>query len=382
MSNYKLIKDINPNIYRGYDIRAIYGVDLNEDIAYTIGLSYGEYILNEGYNKCVIGHDNRDSSEPIYKALVEGIISAGDIEVKLIGLVTTPMYYFAQLHLNNGKGIMPGIMITASHNPKEYNGLKISFNDFGNACGQMIQDFRIFTEKNTARLLEENNIEIIGRTVECDIKEDYLALVKSSIKLGDKKVKVVVDTANGTASIIAKEMYNMFDNIELIPLYMESDSRFPHHHPDPSVEKNNEDLKKAVIENKADLGIGIDGDGDRVGVIDENGNMIYIDFFAIIIWRDIMNKVSNKNCIYLTVEDAENKMKNIKDKIQGINKIDLIKENEDGTKEYVIESKNDIDLRKILFTELAKENITIFEMKKADSTLEDAFMKIIEGGNK
>ena len=98
--------------------------------------------------------------------------------------------------------------------------------------------------------------------------------------------------------------------------------------------------------------------------------------------ENLENKVSNKNCIYLTVEDAENKMKNIKDKIQGINKIDLIKENEDGTKEYVIESKNDIDLRKILFTELATENITIFEMKKADSTLEDAFMKIIEGGNK
>ena len=103
---------------------------------------------------------------------------------------------------------------------------------------------------------------------------------------------------------------------------------------------------------------------------------------AIATKENLENKVSNKNCIYLTVEDAENKMKNIKDKIQGINKIDLIKENEDGTKEYVIESKNDIDLRKILFTELAKENITIFEMKKADSTLEDAFMKIIEGGNK
>ena len=98
--------------------------------------------------------------------------------------------------------------------------------------------------------------------------------------------------------------------------------------------------------------------------------------------ENLENKVSNKNCIYVTVEDTENKMKNIKEKIQGINKIDLIKENEDGTKEYVIESKNDIDLRKILFTELAKENITIFEMKKADSTLEDAFMKIIEGGNK
>ena len=98
--------------------------------------------------------------------------------------------------------------------------------------------------------------------------------------------------------------------------------------------------------------------------------------------ENLENKVSNKNCIYVTVEDTENKMKDIKDKIKDINKLELIKENEDGTKEYVIESKNDVDLRKILFTELAKENITIFEMKKADSTLEDAFMKIIEGGNK
>ena len=98
--------------------------------------------------------------------------------------------------------------------------------------------------------------------------------------------------------------------------------------------------------------------------------------------ENLENKVSNKNCIYVTVEDTENKMKDIKDKIKDINKLELIKENEDGTKEYMIESKEGIDLRKILFTELAKENITIFEMKKADSTLEEAFMKVIEGGNK
>ena len=98
--------------------------------------------------------------------------------------------------------------------------------------------------------------------------------------------------------------------------------------------------------------------------------------------ENLENKVSNKNCIYVTVEDIENKMKDIKDKIKDINKLELIKENEDGTKEYMIESKEGIDLRKILFTELAKENITIFEMKKADSTLEEAFMKVIEGGNK
>jgi len=98
--------------------------------------------------------------------------------------------------------------------------------------------------------------------------------------------------------------------------------------------------------------------------------------------ENLENKVSNKNCIYVTVEDTENKMKDIKDKIKDISKLELIKENEDGTKEYMIESKEGIDLRKILFTELAKENITIFEMKKADSTLEEAFMKVIEGGNK
>ena len=116
--------------------------------------------------------------------------------------------------------------------------------------------------------------------------------------MGDKKVKVVLDTANGTASIIAKEVYSMFDNIELVPLNIESDPAFPNHHPDPSVEANNKMLKDEVIKTHADVGIGIDGDGDRVGIIDENGTMIFIDFFAIIIWRDIMDKVENKNALF------------------------------------------------------------------------------------
>lgn len=299
MNNYKLIEKINPNIYRGYDIRAIYGQDLTEDIAYTIGVSYGKYILQKGYKKCVIGKDNRSSSDPLCEALVAGITCNKEVEVILIGLVTTPMYYFAQKYLNDNKDeIMPGIMITASHNPKEYNGLKISFDNFGNACGQMIQDFRIFVEDTTKKLIEEDFERKESGTIKYeDVKEEYLKLVKDTIKLGKRKVKVVVDTANGTASIIAKEMYEMFD-LELVPLYMESDSRFPNHHPDPSVEANNADLKKAVIENKADLGIGIDGDGDRVGLIDEKGNMIYMDFFAIIVWRDIMSKVENKKALF------------------------------------------------------------------------------------
>lgn len=286
MSKFNIYKNINPNIFRGYDIRAIYGQDLNEDIAYTIGLSFGSYIREKGYEKCIIGHDNRTSSEPLSEALIEGITSTG-VDVVFLGLCTTPMYYYAQKYLK----IDPGIMITASHNPKEYNGFKMAFDDFGNACGQMIQDFRVYTEEGN---FKKGN----GKISKYDIKQNYLDAIKESIDLGDKKIKVVVDTANGTASIIAKEVYNMFNNIELIPLYIDSNPDFPNHHPDPSVESNNADLKKAVLENHADLGIGIDGDGDRVGVIDEKGNMIFIDFYAIIIWRDIMSKVQNKKALF------------------------------------------------------------------------------------
>lgn len=295
---YKVIENINPNIFRGYDIRAIYGKDLDENIAYTIGLAYAKYIRNNGYDRCVIGRDNRSSSLPLSEALIQGIIEGDNIEVIDIGLVTTPMYYYGQIFLNDGKNIMPGIMITASHNPKEYNGMKMTVNDFGNACGEMIQEFRRFVEENSKKEVN-NERDVLGHVVKENVREGYLNLVKKSIDLGDRKIKAVVDTANGTASIIAQEMFDMFkDKIEMIPLYMESDPEFPNHHPDPSVESNNEDLKKAVLENKADLGIGIDGDGDRVGIIDENGKMIFADFYAIIVWRYLMDKVTNKKALF------------------------------------------------------------------------------------
>ena len=291
MGNYKILNDINPNIFRGYDIRGIYGVDLDENVAYTIGKSFGTYIQKNGnYTACVIGHDNRASSPSLSDALIQGITETG-VNVLDIGLCTTPMYYYGQLNLGKAGEMMPGIMITASHNPKEYNGFKMSLNDFGNACGEMIQDFRRFTEKCEF-------IEGKGNIIEKDIKQGYLDLVRDSIELGNRKIKAVVDCGNGTASLIVKEMYSMFGGIELIPICCDSDPDFPNHHPDPSVEENNEMLKKAVIEHNADLGIGIDGDGDRVGVIAEDGKMIYIDFYAIIIWRDIMNKVQNKKALF------------------------------------------------------------------------------------
>ncbi|MEG1990284.1 MAG: phosphomannomutase/phosphoglucomutase [Clostridia bacterium] len=283
--NLEINKNINPEIYRGYDIRAIYGTDLDENVAYTIGRAFGSYVIDKGYNKCVVGHDNRESSIPLSDALIKGITQSG-LDVTFIGLVTTPMYYFAQKELK----LYPGIMVTASHNPKEYNGFKIAFDDFGNACGELIQDFRRFVEAGN---FKTGN----GKVGSEDIRSRYLDLIKKSIDLGNRKITAVVDCANGTTSIIAKEAFEMM-GINIIPLYMESDANFPNHHPDPSVESNNEMLKKIVLENKADLGIGLDGDGDRVGIIDENGKMIFIDLFAIIIWRDIMSKIDNKSALF------------------------------------------------------------------------------------
>ena len=292
MNKYEIVKNINPNIFRGYDIRGIYGEDLYENVAYTIGRGYATYVKKKGYTKCVIGHDVRSSSPTLSDALISGIIESG-MDVIDIGLTTTPMFYFAQIKLSERKNeILPGIMITASHNPKEHNGFKMSFDNFGNACGSMIVDFRNF--------ISECNFDAgKGEVLHADVKKDYLELIKNSISLGDKKIKAVVDCANGTACILVKEIFEMFkDKIEMIPLYCDADPNFPNHHPDPSVEENNKDLKAEVIKNHADLGIGIDGDGDRVGIIDETGKMVFIDFYAIIIWRDIMSKVSNKHALF------------------------------------------------------------------------------------
>ena len=283
-----IAENINPNIFRGYDIRAIYGEDLDENVAYTIGKSYGSYIQKIKNKKvAIVGHDNRISSSPLSKALIKGMLETG-LDVIDIGLVTTPMFYYAWQIFN----VPSGIMVTASHNPKEYNGFKMAFDEFGNACGEMIQEFRRFTEAG-------DFIQGTGRLAKQDIMDKYLDLIKSSLNFGDKKIKVVIDAANATGSIVVEKAFKLFpNNIELVPIYCESNPDFPNHHPDPCVEENNADLKKAVIAHRADVGIGLDGDADRVGVIDENGNMIYIDDFMIIMWRDLMSKAENKNALF------------------------------------------------------------------------------------
>ena len=276
---------VNKLMFREYDIRGIYNEDIDEEVSYLIGRAFGSNLKRMGKTETLVGYDNRISSPIIEKNLIKGITESG-INVVRLGLVTTPMYYYGWDLLN----IKCGVMITASHNPKEYNGFKFSYNGIHNAYGKDVYNLydtiinKDFTSGN-------------GTITNKDIKSEYIKLLWKNIELGNRKLKVVYDCGNGTTSIVAKDVFNN-PNIEFIPIFADSNPEFPNHHPDPCVEENLRDLKKKVLETQADVGIAFDGDGDRVGVVDEKGNMIDIDKYMIIIWRDIYNKVENKKGLF------------------------------------------------------------------------------------
>lgn len=291
---------LNKLMFREYDIRGIYGTDIDEEVSYHIGRAYATRLLSLGKNKMIVGYDNRASSPIIEENLVKGLTEGG-VDVVRLGLVTTPMYYYAWDKLN----IKCGIMITASHNPKEYNGFKMSYNGIHNCFGKDVIDLYYI-------IINSIYSEGKGTITNVNIKQDYINMINSHIDLGNNKLKVVYDCGNGTTSIVASDIFKS-DSIEYIPLFAESDPNFPNHHPDPSVPENLKKLSEKVIETQADLGIAFDGDGDRVGAVDEKGNIITIDKFMIIIWRDIYNKVNIKKGFYdvkcsKAVEDELNRL--------------------------------------------------------------------------
>ena len=280
----ELKKDICKNIFREYDLRGIYGKEINEQDAYTIGRSFGTYIKRFNETQTIIGHDNRHSSPSLSQALITGIRESG-IDVIDLGLVTTPMYYTARKIYN----INTGIMITASHNPSEYNGFKMAFSSIGNAYGELIQDFRKFTE-------ELKFDEGQGKYEERNIKEDYIKTLCESLDI-KKEVKVVVDCGNGTGSIIIKDVLDKL-GIKYYPIYCDSDPDFPNHHPDPSVKENQIDLAKKVVELGYDFGFGVDGDADRVGIVDELGNVISADIYMLIMYRHLNKNLKTRKALF------------------------------------------------------------------------------------
>ena len=281
----EITKKINSAIFREYDVRGIYGEDLNEDVAYTVGKAFGSYISKLGQNKVIIGYDNRQSHEVIYPALMKGILDSG-VDVISLGLVTTPMHNFAKIYYD----VDAGIMVTASHNPKEYNGFKMSVQKEDSLFGNDLQDFKKFLDE-----YEYTSGE--GKVTEANVFPAYLDNLKKSLNFGKRRVKAAIDCGNGTGSVFIKDILKEF-NIECEFLYCESDSNFPNHIPDPAVKDNLKDLGDKVKELGYDLGVAVDGDTDRCGLVLEDGTFVSADLIMAIFYRDLAPSMDVKKGVF------------------------------------------------------------------------------------
>lgn len=262
----------DPSILREYDIRGIVGQTLNPADARAVGQAFGTMVRAKGGSHVCVGYDGRLSSPELSAAMVAGLTSVG-VNVTRIGLGPTPMLYFAVKHT----GADAGVMITGSHNPPEYNGIKMLHQ--GPVYGAAIQEIgRI----SAAGELASGQ----GAAKDLDVREAYLAMLVAAYK-GTKPLKVVWDCGNGAAGEITRKLVERLPG-EHVVLFGDIDGTFPNHHPDPTVEKNLVDLKKAVAEHKADLGIGFDGDGDRIGAIDQNGQVVWGDQLLAIYASEIL----------------------------------------------------------------------------------------------
>jgi phosphomannomutase/phosphoglucomutase len=265
--------DINPKVFREYDIRGIVGQDLDEGIVRLLGRAIGTYFAERGKKSVAVGRDCRLSSPSFAAALTEGLLSTGR-DVTDLGIIPTPLLYFAVFE----KKMESGVMITGSHNPPEYNGFKMMSGE-ETLYGQHIQDIYAIIQKG--RFAEGK-----GSSRAFDIIPEYGDYVSGRVRIA-KKLKVVVDAGNGTGGHVAVPLFEKL-GCEVVPLYCEMDGRFPNHHPDPTLPEAMKDLICTVLETKADLGIGYDGDADRLGVVDDRGRLLWGDQLLIVFARDIL----------------------------------------------------------------------------------------------
>ncbi len=265
-------------IFREYDIRGVVGKDLTPDLAERIGKAFGTTLRRRGLSRIVVARDGRESSPALFSKLVSGLTSTG-IEVTDIGVGPTPLLYFALFNLPTEGGVM----ITASHNPSEYNGFKLCIGK-ESLHGEDLQKLR--------RMIEAGDFEF-GRSAPVKSQEaislylDYLKRHFESVRA--RGLKVVVDGGNGMGGLAGPQALRAC-GCEVIELYCEVDSRFPNHHPDPTVPENLRDLIATVRKEKADLGIAYDGDADRLGVVDERGEILWGDQLMVIFSREVLRK--------------------------------------------------------------------------------------------
>lgn len=272
-----------PEIFKAYDIRGIVGKSLTIDTVRAIGQALGSEALARAQKTIVIGRDGRLSGPDFAKALAEGITSTG-IDVIDIGCVATPITYFAAYHL----GANSCVSITGSHNPPEYNGLKMVLGG-QTLYGAMIQDLR-------RRIVEGDLAKGAGKVTHTDVRQAYIERILSDVKLA-RPMKIVLDSGNGVAGNTAPELFKRL-GCELTELFSEVDGNFPNHHPDPSKPENLEDVIHALKNGDAELGLAFDGDGDRLGVVTKDGEIIYPDRQLMLFAADVLSRVPGGEIIY------------------------------------------------------------------------------------
>lgn len=290
--------NINPAIFREYDIRGVTGVDIDEEVFESIGKAYGTYMKQQGASTISMGRDCRVTSPELSQAVARGINSTG-LDVLDIGIVATPMLYFSLYNLD----VDGGVMITASHNPGEYNGIKLS-SGRNSLFGEQIQEIR--------QLIENGEFPSgSGNTSDADIREEYIKFLKANLNI-KPGLRIAADYGNGMTGMIGPEVFREF-GCEITELYETPDGTFPNHHPDPTVEENLAELIDTVKSNNLEVGLGFDGDGDRIGVIDDHGEIIWGDMLVLIFARDILSRekgakfIGDVKCsrkLFRAIEDA------------------------------------------------------------------------------
>jgi len=271
---------INPEIFKAYDIRGIYPEEINKEIVYNIGRALAQYTQAK---KIVVGHDMRDSSPNLEQSLASGIIEQG-VDVIKIGLASTPEIYFASWKMED---IDAGVIITASHNPAQYNGMKFCLKGavpIGEGSGM----------EEIKELVIKEEFQAVGRkgviTEDKDFKNMYLDYMASFYKSGLGRKKAIVDFANGMG-ILDKEVFEkLSDEFKAVYMYDKYDGSFPHHEANPLKTETLKDLQKKVVEEKADLGIAYDGDADRVGFVDEKGEIVPMDYLIALLAKEVLKK--------------------------------------------------------------------------------------------
>jgi phosphomannomutase/phosphoglucomutase len=287
---------VNPAIFREYDIRGIVGQDITEEFVEDLGRAYAAYVGGQGAETIAVGHDARLHSPGFRDALVEGLTSAG-LNVVDLGLIPTPLLYFALFHLD----LDGGLMVTGSHNPPEYNGFKICVGKT-TISGSEIQRLRAVMEKGSFPSGR-------GSSSSADIISPYVDYCTKSISL-DRPVRLVVDAGNGTGGLVGPTIMRQL-GCEVMELYCEPDGTFPNHHPDPTVEAYIQDLKDTVVSGGYEVGIGYDGDADRIGAVDEEGKIIWGDMILLLAARDLLKRrpgatvICEVKCSRVLVEEVE-----------------------------------------------------------------------------